>query len=158
MSVYERSRKNSHLDTIWYEITMVTFCYREFKNRQECSEPERNLLIEGFLLHYRNIVEFFSGTKHRKATDAKPADLSTADSNVWAGRSLTSEELSSMQVPARELEDTYFGDISQFLQHCTERRFAEFKGWKVDEMAEKLKPILSAFSKSFPSQSQPHRT
>jgi hypothetical protein len=64
MTFYERSAKNSHLDTIRYEIGMLGYCYREFAGAKH-TEPLRNLLIEGFLLHFRNLVEFFSGARHR---------------------------------------------------------------------------------------------
>ena len=45
MSVYERSKKKSHLDTVWYEIAMLGFCYAELKRRPEAAEPERNLWL-----------------------------------------------------------------------------------------------------------------
>jgi hypothetical protein len=153
MTVYERSRKKSQLDTIWYEISMLGFCHSELKNREMPSEPERNLLIEGFLVHYRNVIQFFSGNpdKHRwESAKVKFADLSTEDPEPWAGRKLTSEEISQIQVPGRTLEDDYWKDISQFLQHCTERRFVEFWEWDLDKMFERLDPIVSVFHKFFP--------
>jgi hypothetical protein len=160
MTVYERSRKKSQLDTIWYEISMLGFCHSELTNREKMSEPERNLFIEGFLLHYRNLIQFFSGNpgKHRWQSDkVKFADLSTEDPEPWASRKLTPEEISQIQVPGRALEDAYWTDISQFLQHCTERRFVEFWEWRLDEMFEKLNPIVAAFHKSFPPMPEAQR-
>ena len=154
MSVYERSPKNSHLDTIRYEIAMTAFCYSRLLRKKKRFEPETNLLIEGFLLHYRNLVEFFSGKRHRKARNCKPADLSTADPVVWASRRLTNNELIAMQNPAMELDTAYYELISQFLQHCTERRLTEFRNWNVSEMFERLKPIVLAFHRSFPGNRQ----
>ena len=150
MGVYERSEKKSHLDTLWYEIAMLGFCHSELGTRSGMSEPERNLFIEGFLLHYRNILEFCSGAKHRKGKNGKPADISTDDPQVWAGRVLTKEELAKIQAPAQVLEGKYFEDISQFLQHCTERRFIDSKQWKLDEMLRELSPVVSALRDSFP--------
>jgi hypothetical protein len=154
MTVYERSEKKSHLDTVWYEIAMLGFCHSELGTRSGMSEPERNLLIEGFLLHYRNILEFCSGAKHRPAKNGKPADISTADPQVWASRALTQEELAKIQASAQVLEAKYFEDISQFLQHCTERRFIDSKQWNLDEMLAELSPIVSALCDAFPPKSE----
>jgi hypothetical protein len=149
MSVYERSEKKSHLDTLWYEIAMLSFCYGELKKRTEVSEPMRNLLIEGALLHYRNLLEFCSGAKHRVARNGKPADISTAAPQVWAGRELTAEELAKIQAPARLLEAKYFDEVSQFLQHCSERRFIDAKQWDLDAMMAGIKPIVEALRQTF---------
>jgi len=65
--VYQRSEKKSHLDTIWYEIAMLEFCHSELGKRTGMSEPACNLFIEGFLLHYRNIIEFCSGGSYGHA-------------------------------------------------------------------------------------------
>lgn len=148
MSVYERSEKKSHLDTVGYEIAMLGFCHHELGTRR-MDEPERNLFIEGFLLHYRNILEFCSGARHRKAKNGKPADISTADPQVWAGRELTQEELAKIKAPAQALETRYFDDISQFLQHCTERRFIDSKQWNLNEMLAELSPVVSALRDFF---------
>jgi hypothetical protein len=152
MSVYQRSEKKSHLDTIWYEIAMLEFCYSELGKRTGMSEPERNLFIEGFLLHYRNIVEFCSGGRHRPSRNGKPADLSTADPKVWANREMTPAELAKIQAPAHTLMLKHFEDISQFLQHCTERRFIDAKHWNLDEMIRELRPVISTLHESFPQQ------
>ena len=149
MDFYERSSKNSHLDTIRYEIGMLSYSCSELRKDQERPEPERNLLIDGFLLHFRNLVEFFSGTKHRFETNGRPADLSTTDSRAWAGRQLTPKEFEAIQDPVRALESKYFNDISQYLQHCTERRFDEFKTWAIAQMRNDIAPIVRAFLESF---------
>jgi hypothetical protein len=67
------------------------------------------------------LVEFFSGNHHRTAKKPEDtSDLSTADSNPWAGLSLSASELAQVQTPAKNLDRRYFLDISQYLQHCTE--------------------------------------
>jgi hypothetical protein len=68
---------------------------------------------------------------------------------VWASRKLTAEEVNEIQLPAQQLEDEYWTDISQFLQHCTARRHEEFREWDLTKMFEQLKPITTAFKKSF---------
>jgi len=152
MSLYERSEKKSHLHTVWYEIAMLRYCYLELRKRKTTMmKPEYNLYVEGFLLHFRNVIEFCSGRKHRTAKGGKPADISTANPEVWAGRPITHEELALIQTPAQLLEQKYFEEISQFLQHCTERRFIDSKQWDLDNMFMELKPIVLAFNNSFGS-------
>jgi hypothetical protein len=141
---YERTRKESPLATIYYEIDMLEFAFDKAVAHSDGSGPGSNLLIEGFLLHYRSAIEFFSGAKHRTG------DISTKKPEEWAYRELTEKEKNDIQTPAKELVRDYFDDISQFLQHCTERRHKEFKDWQLPEMSERLKPITTAFRKSFP--------
>jgi len=145
---YERRRKSSHLDTVHYEIDILEYSFSRLVGQREL--PETNMAVECFLLHYRNLIEFFSGAKHRKQTDRQKPDISVADPRVWAGRTLTPDELNSLQTPARSLFDAYWADISQFLQHCTERRFKDFKEWNLQEMNGKLNPILECFRRLFP--------
>src|SRR5262249_52025301 len=109
--------------------------------------PDWNLLIEGFLLHYRNLIQFFSGNerKHRRGSD-----LSFVEPDIWAGRVLQSSEIDAIRRPARELEDKYWEDISQFLQHCTVRRYKDSKEWNLSEMYGCITGIIQCFAQSFP--------
>ncbi len=154
MAIYERDNKKSHLHTIWYEIGMLDFIYSVIRTRiEQLPKQESNLYVEGFLLHYRNLIEFFSGNpeKRRKPKDKKTtADLSTSAPEPWAERKLTNEEIEKIQTPPRGLQGKYWHDISQFLQHCTERRSREFRDWDLDEMFAELTPVISAFRSSFP--------
>ena len=143
--MYARPRKGSHLETVKYEIDMLRFCLERLRaDSKQRDQGEVNLLIEGFLLHYRNLLEFFSGVHHRSDDD-----LSTRAARVWAERELTGEELAVMQAPAIVLDTQYFQVISKYLQHCTEQRHLADRGWDIDGMYEQVHPILSAFEKSF---------
>jgi hypothetical protein len=144
--MYERSRKSSALDTVYYEMDMLEFTFRKVSASEPDADPDWNLLVEGFLLHYRNIIEFFSGKKHRK----NGPDISMANPQVWSGRKLTEAEMSQLQPIAQELEDEYWTDISQFLQHCTVRRHLEFREWDIAKMFERLTPVLRSFEAMFP--------
>src|ERR1700693_1351059 len=148
MQKYERSRKSSHLDTVHYEIDMLEYSFSRVAGQREL--PEANMAVQCFLLHYRNLIEFFSGAKHRKGSD-----ISVADPGVWAGRTLTPAELNSLQTPAQKLCDDYWTEVSQFLQHCTERRYKELKEWNLEEMMDKLSPVLASFKKLFPPTATP---
>lgn len=149
---YSRTEKESHLDTIHYELSMLNFCGAQLDELSNAGHRASfNAFLECFLLHYRNVMEFLSGNHHRKAKKpGETSDLSTADPRPWAGRELSPEELAKIQSSARIIDDKYFQDISQYLQHCTERRFAEGKFWKYREMAAELRPASEAFLQLFP--------
>lgn len=154
-SAYSRTEKESHLDTIHYELSMLSFCGEQLDKLSRVDQRAAfNAFLECFLLHfphYRNVMEFLSGTHHRKAKEpGETSDLSTADPKPWAGRELSPEELAEIQTPAKTINDKYFQDISQYLQHCTERRFAEGKFWKHHEMLAELRPAIEAFLRRFP--------
>jgi hypothetical protein len=68
--MYSRRPKESHRDTITYEIDMLDFCARAVTGREHPSECDMFVYLEAFLHHYGNLIRFFSGEHHR------PDDLS----------------------------------------------------------------------------------
>ncbi len=153
---YSRTEKESHLDTIHYELSMLSFCGEQLDKLSRANQRALfNAFLECFLLHYRNVMEFLSGAHHRKAKKlGETSDLSTADPKPWAGRELSPGELAEIQTPAKKIDDKYFHDISQYLQHCTERRFDERKFWNYGEMFAELRPAIQAFLQRFPARSR----
>ena len=148
--MYERTSKETHLETIWYEMDMLEFSYREFEKKAfPPQSPQWNLLIEGFLLHYRNLIQFFSGSEERHKR-YKGNDLSIFDPVPWGQRSLTKEELDAIKVPGEKLDRTYSNKISNLLQHCTVVRVEPLQGWEMEQMYTQIAPLMSAFAKSFP--------
>lgn len=147
---YSRTEKESHLDTIHYELSMLNFCGARLDKLSRAGERAVfNVFLECFLLHYRNVMEFLSGNHHR-VKPGETRDLSTFDPKPWAGRELSPGELAEIQTPAKTIDDKYFQDISQYLQHCTERRFAEGRFWNYRDMFVELRPAIQAFLRRFP--------
>lgn len=149
MARYERSKKGSHLDTIHYEIDMLEYALEKI-TKAKLPPPELNMTLECFLLHYRNLTEFFSGEKHRSD------DISVARPEVWCRRDLKPEERSAMVPSAKMALDEYWAAISQFLQHCTERRFREARDWEPRKMWDMLKPAVQFFRETFPRTDSPN--
>jgi hypothetical protein len=146
--MYERTPKESDLDTVLYEVSMLEHCYDLLMARRgDLGDPNWNLLIEGFLLHYRNLIRFYSGERHHDN------DLSTQNPEVWAKRILTSDEIKALKGPGQELDKEFFNKISTYLHHCTKERAAEPMDWNVLEMHEKIKALNDVFKKSFAPQS-----
>src|SRR5580693_7945426 len=122
--MYARRPKESHRDTVSYEIDMLAFCAERLKRAG--SEGDKALYLEGFLLHYRNLVRFFS------ARNSRADDLSMADPIVWANREPSSRVVSAITEPAARLDNAYFDPISKYLQHCTRLRHEQDRFWDVE--------------------------
>lgn len=162
MPVYSRSEKGSHLDTIQYEIDMLQLSLSRYRHHTAQSEQgDKNAFIETFLLHYRNLLEFFAGDRPRKD------DLSTDEPQIWAGRGLTPEETRTIQEPGRALRDsqpnpnsklTLFEIISKYLQHCTTLRHERSQSWDLERMYADLRPVIVAFQRSFLPKALPPMT
>jgi hypothetical protein len=145
----ERTAKESHLDTIWYEIEMLQYCYFTFENeRPEKTDPNWNLLIEGFLLHYRNLIQFYAGNEGRHKRYKN--DLTTFAPEVWAARLLTDQELKDIKTPGHTLDKNYSGEISIYMQHCTLERADIRTNWDLQKMFGEIDEINAHFKKSFP--------
>jgi hypothetical protein len=141
-----RPDKGSYLETIYYEIDIWRFCFHRLVRDMWPDVWDSYVYLEGLLLHYRGLVEFFSGRHHRERID-----LSFADPDVWAERPVSQDEADSFRQPAAALEDRGdWTDISQFLQHCTVRRFIELRRWPVTRMFQDLNQVVTRFENSFP--------
>jgi hypothetical protein len=160
--LHQRSDKNSHLDTVLYEIDMFRHCATTFPARaarrydSEGAEAEYNLVIEGFLIHLRNLVGFFT-TLH-----SRESDLRLDRPEVWRGKVLEEKDYSDLRDKARAFNDGYsqtfksgkkldcYELISKFLQHCTPERYEQaVVGWDIEKMAAEIEPILADFEKRF---------
>jgi hypothetical protein len=142
--MYSRRPKESHRDTITYEIDMLGFCARAVTARKHSSELDLYVYLEAFLLHYRNLIRFFSGEHHRQD------DLSTADHAAWSARDITSDEVRLIRDQAKALDAKYYQPISKYLQHCTRERHDHDRGWDVEGMLSDVCPIIEAFEHVFP--------
>lgn len=144
MTTFSRRLKESHLDTIQYEIEMLRYCADALVGQPRVDDDRLGYLrLEGFLLHYRNLVRVFSGMGQQHDDD-----ISTAHPESWAGRALTGWELDAIKKPAEDLDTHYHQLISKYLQHCTTLRYEEPYEWDVQRMLAELEPLLAAFESS----------
>jgi hypothetical protein len=137
-----RRKKLNHVDTILYEIDMLDYCYDRLRGHKWADERDYYLCIEGFLLHYRNLIQFFGNDQGLKAEEA----------NKWSPRELTAEEVISIQ--NKDLFGRYSGLISRYLSHCTQNRAERDVEWQHIEMYEEIRPLLENFRTLFPSKHQ----
>ena len=119
---------------------MLNFCYEQLiANVGRWNDARIGwACLESFLLHYRNLVEFF-GSK---------GDLKSSKPEVWAPRKVSTDEVAS--ISNKKLCKKYRGPISAYLQHCTKIRARVDHGWKVGEMYAEIKDLISNFRRMFP--------
>ena len=158
--MHQRSDKNSHLDTILYEIDMQRHCAATVGQKQadehksEFARSEYYLTIEGFLQHLRNLLAFFT---NRKDEDS---DLIINEPEVWAGQPVEQFDYSALIKAFKEFNRRHgvtvngqpndcYTEISKFLNHCTTHRYERAKPWPVDQMNADLKPVLAEFESRF---------
>ena len=70
MNCVSRPKKFNHLDTIQYEIDMLLYCYKELEKGKFESPSSYHLHIKGFLVHYRNLCEFFGSEEGNESEQA----------------------------------------------------------------------------------------
>jgi hypothetical protein len=139
-ATYSRPEKGDHMSTIKYEIEMLDFCYQDLiANLGKWGDVRRAwVCLEAFLLHYRNLIEFFGDE----------GDLKASKPEVWARRKLAPEEIAS--ISNRKLCKKYRGAISAYLQHCTKIRAKIDRSWNVFEMYNEIKALIETFRSLFP--------
>ena len=137
--LYERRPKESHLDTVTYEIGMLSFCFNKLPLGRSCETNDEYLYLEGFLLHYRNLLEFFSGKRKKRG------NMNIANSRSWAPRELRPTEIAAIVPAAMELDNKHYKNVSRYLQHCTLYRHRQRMSWDVAEMKDGIDPIIDAF-------------
>ena len=142
-----RPSKENHGDTILYEIDMLDHCFNRLGEHWPTKGRDYYLYVEGFLLHYRNLIVFFGNQRELKAKDAWAA---------WTSRKLSNGELASIQNV--HLCKKYHNPISRYLNHCSAIRAERDGGWKHVEMYNEIKPLLENFRKFFPSSPRPAPT
>lgn len=160
VAMHHRSEKNSHLDTILYEIDMLRHCAQSITQKRaeeqisDSARAEYYLAIEGFLLHLRNLLAFFTKGK------TKPTDLVVNEPAVWAGKDIEQTEYSGLiklveefnlnySVTVDETLSSCYLEISKFLQHCTTLRYERAKQWPIEQMYTDIEPVLAEFEGRF---------
>jgi hypothetical protein len=148
-----RPSKFTNAQTILYEIDMVRFAAGKLV---EQNDPSSWLTLECFLLHFRNLIEFFG--KEPRGDDLSMRRPET----IWPDATARPDAEALTRLRREDLWDKYevrdatqFNDkISRYLQHCTEQR-VEGKNWRVREMFEELQPTLFEFENLLTDKSRP---
>src|SRR6185295_8811312 len=134
-----RPRKLSRLAIIHYEIRMLRFCEQQLRDLGEPNSDLKFAVLEAFLLHYRNVVEFLGWCQQHRD------DLRTVRPELWAPEgTLTEEAQNDLLWIQQGFHERFKEDhtaLSKYLQHITSLREVD-RDWDVDHMQTKLKPFL----------------
>ncbi|OGV74398.1 MAG: hypothetical protein A3B82_00055 [Methylophilales bacterium RIFCSPHIGHO2_02_FULL_57_10] len=136
--MYSRPQKLVHINTIQYEIDMLDYCYNKV-TRGWKNDIESFLSLEGFLLHYRNLVEFF----------ADHGSLKVSKCEAWVPKGMAVNKAKIKSLKTTKPYERHRALISQYLQHCTETRIKD-RSWDVVGMYAELRETLANFRKLFP--------
>src|SRR5205807_821770 len=79
----------------------------------------------------------------------KTNDISIDNLAVRTGLQITPADQKKLKTLADKPME-HWQDISQFLQHCTTRRYLELKDWNLPQMFEELRPVKESFEKLAP--------
>jgi hypothetical protein len=157
--MHERSPKETAIDVILYEHDLLWHCAKTIdskKMRWEESpshenEAEYYLAIEGFLLHFRNLLGFFINKRMGKNNST---DLTIDRPQQWAdGRQVDETLCQKLMECAQKVNQKYglsldvdcYKKISWFLQHCTSHRHQLQRSWDIAGMFADFSPILDEF-------------
>ena len=152
-----RIDKAEHHETVLYEIDMLHFSYSQIVSPPDgASDADVWAYLESFLVHYRNLLEFF-GKPNPRDTDLtleRPEVIWSPEAGV-ASPTPNQEILEGMRAGGRKLWEEYEnGDkrddtISRYLQHCTIYRTSP-KPWFPINMMHEIKEILEPFVQHLP--------
>lgn len=146
----ERSPKVSPLSVVFYEIHMLRHATRYLEPEVlERRDHVANAWQEVYLLHYRNLIEFFKepNPRHRprrlRRSIYRPAEnLIYLKPMTWAARDIPRDDLMPAVRLAMPLHAEHWEQISCFLQHCTDWRHELRKIWDYPAMHEKMEEVL----------------
>jgi len=137
-----RPGKLTYAQTILYEIHMLRYTAETLTTNKWREGKDQWVYLEAFLLHYRNLIEFF-GRPGPRADDLHI----TKSRDFWpVASALPKAEFDKLF--NSDLWDKYEDDIpdkiSKYLHHCTKRRI-DPKTWDIGIMYGELEPVLAKF-------------
>jgi hypothetical protein len=139
---FSRIKKLGHADTVLYEIYMLRLAAARLLQGTWIDSMDAWVYLEDFLLHFRNLIEFLG-----KQENIRDGDVLVT--TIWKLLSLKEPtNLKEVSAAGNKLLKKYEpgdkdggGRISQYLQHCTEKRI-DPKDWPISQMMDEIEPLL----------------
>ena len=132
-------KEETPADTIRYEIVMLRFCYERLEREQNKWTDKRDfrVCVECFLLHYRNLSEFFGNEQGLKIADLKKWAPKARDADIsW--------------LSTRKFVEDWRGKISQRLSHMGSTRHQRERTWNLRKMYDLISPYVSRLENLLP--------
>lgn len=149
-----RPGKLSHTQTMLYEIDMLRETTGQLEKDRWQGNFHKWVVLESFLLHFRNLIEFFG------RPDPRGTDLSIQKpESFWPDASNRPKDGELTQLRKSDLWTKYEGatnpdSISKYLQHCTEHRI-DAKDWPVGDMYNEIRTTVDEFERLLPDRTRP---
>lgn len=149
-----RPGKLSHTQSMLYEIDMLRETAGQLEKDRWQGNFHKWIVLESFLLHFRNLIEFFG------RPDPRDTDLSIQKpESFWPDASNRPKDGELTQLRKLDLWTKYEGSnnpgsISKYLQHCTEHRI-DAKDWLVTEMYDEIRNTIDEFERLLPDRTRP---
>lgn len=156
MTVASRPGKLSHAQTMLYEIDMLRETAHQLEADKWQGDYHKWVVLEAFLLHFRNLIEFFGKPTQTHTTDLcieKPESFWTA-ANRPANDVLARLRKPDLWTKYERINNR--NSISKYLQHCTEHRI-DAKDWPVSAMYNELSGTVDEFERLLPDKTRPWR-
>jgi hypothetical protein len=144
----------SHAQTMLYEIDMLRETARQLEKDKWQGDFHKWFVLEAFLLHFRNLIEFF-GRPEPRDTDLsieKPESFWIDAANRPADAVLAGLRKPDLWTKYEGTNNRY--SISKYLQHCTEHRI-DAKEWPVSDMYNELSGTVDEFERLLPDKTRP---
>ncbi len=149
---------DAHHNTILYEIDMLRFSYRRIVMPPDgATDADVWAYLESFLVHYRNLLDFFGNEEPRKTdlTLSRPQDIWPVHHGADTYEQPTPRDIEQMRQKGLALREEYedsskqFATISRYLQHCTTFRTSP-KEWYPVKMMHDIGAVLTMLEKHLP--------
>jgi hypothetical protein len=151
-----RIDKANHYQTVLYEIDMLRYSFSKLRQPpDDARDADVWAYLESFLVHYRNLLEFFGKTPQKTDLSINHPDLIWSVEAGLESLRPASEYIQKMSSQGQRLWREYDDrkvrkdTISKYLQHCTTSRTSA-KPWFPIAMMAEISGILALLEKHLP--------
>jgi hypothetical protein len=128
-------------DTLQYEYKMLASTERRFAQALEAGDEElANIILESFLLHVRNLTEFYRKDKSAHASAGRYLDTHE-QKRAWRN---------ARKATVKLVTDGTFNLVSEWLSHPSLGRSGTKPGWDVKALRDELFALFKAFYRILP--------
>lgn len=143
-------KDKASLGLVHYELEMFRCMYDQLRTSNGISEGLYNAIIESFLVHTRNLIEFFHGTDEKSPYKQNCNDIIASDFRDEKGEDLLLVKWTDWQIMPENKQK-----INTYLSHLSQKRLVEDKNWKKEsetfkiEIENKTKDFLKNISDEY---------
>lgn len=137
--------EDKKLELLFYELQMFNFATNQL-TMNEKSKLDKNAIIEVFLIHTRNFIEFFMGTASK--TNKPPYRKKSTDILIIDFKDQDNKSLNLIGEMGWNIKISDKDNINKWLSHLSEERFVlPHKEWteEVERFEKEIKSQINFF-------------